>query len=751
MAQYCYDGMSPTLWYCQEEPVRKSAGTARDCRKISYLACGHPNPKPMKTIIRRWLAIAAFCSPALALAQGFRLEDVKAYPFPSGLTASSQGARIAWTFDAQGKRNVFVAQGPDFTARQLTAYTRDDGQEITSLSVSADGKFVVYVRGGDHGANWDDELPVNPASTTMPGKVQLWSIPFSGGDPKLLGDGDGPVISPKSDQVAFIQGGQVWEVPVDGSAAAKNLFKTRGTTGSINWSPDGSKIAFVSDRGDHSLIGIYVNGDTPIQWIAPSFSHDSSPEWSPDGLHIAFVRTPGSGGMRDSILVRRHRPWSIWKADAATGAATLVWRAPKTLAGSLPYTHGGVNLHWAARDRIVFLSSHDGWPHLYSIPSVGGVPLLLTPGLYMAEHISMTSDGKWLLFAGNAGSDKLDIDRRHIVRVPIDQPAVEVVTPGEGLAWSPVVTGDGSTIAFLSATAQRPPLPAVMAFRKGTEKLLAENMIPSSFPTRQLVVPRQVIFTSSDGLTIHGQLFERPGGAAKKPAIVYVHGGPPRQMLLGWHYSDYYSNTYAINQYLANLGFVVLSVNYRLGIGYGFEFNEPRQWGPTGASEYLDVKAGGEWLAAQPGIDPARIGIYGGSYGGFLTAMALGRDSKLFAAGVDYHGVHEWTIDRTRNVTSPDRFERAPDADHASRLAWESSPSSTVRTWTSPVLIIHGDDDRNVRFSQSTDLVRRLEEKGVPLETLVIVDDTHHWMKYSNAIRVGNATADFFTRKLMMK
>ena len=96
----------------------------------------------------------------------------------------------------------------------------------------------------------------------------------------------------------------------------------------------------------------------------------------------------------------------------------------------------------------------------------------------------------------------------------------------------------------------------------------------------------------------------------------------------------------------------------------------------------------------------------------------------------------------------PDKYERAPDAERALQVAWESSPVSSVDTWTSPVLIIHGDDDRNVRFSQSTDLVARLEKKGVPLETMVVVDDTHHFMLHLNSLKVNKAVASFFERKL---
>ncbi len=699
--------------------------------------------------MRPFLSVVAVIGLAIqpvAAQSGFTLEQIRSYPFPNELAAAATGGRIAWALNERGLRNLYAAEGPTYAARRLTNYQTDDGQELTSVAVSANGQWVIYVRGGDHGSNWDDGLPVNPTFAPVPPKVQIWAVPFAGGEPKLLADGDEPVLSPRSDVVAFVRGGQLFSVPVDASAPAKPLFNARGNNDSPVWSPDGSKLAFVSNRGDHSFIGVYGGPDTPIAWLAPSYTRDRSPRWSPDGRRVAFVRTPGAGGAVDSLLARRPAQWSIYSADIATGVAVQLWSAPKTLRGSVPGTDGGTNLHWGA-GRIVFLSYQDGWPHLYSMAESGGEALLLTPGRFMAEHIKMSPDGRWMVFTANAGTDPLDLDRRHVVKVPVDRAAAEVMTPGAGLEWSPAVTGDG-TLAFISATTDRPPLASVMPLGGGARRLLAEDRIPADYPAGRLVTPKQVVFKSPDGVTVHNQLFEPSTGTGKRPAVIYVHGGPPRQMLLGWHYSDYYSNAYATNQYLASQGYVVLSVNYRLGIGYGFEFHRPARAGAAGASEYIDVKAAAEWLARQPNVDPKRIGIYGGSYGGYLVALALGRDSRLFAAGVDIHGVHDQTIERTRNALYPDRFERAPDADRASAVAWASSPVSSVKTWTSPVLIIHADDDRNVRFSQSTDLVRRLEARGVPLETLVIVDDTHHFMRHANWLTVGGAAADFFRRKL---
>ncbi|PYS46157.1 MAG: peptidase S9 [Acidobacteria bacterium] len=681
---------------------------------------------------------------AVAQANQFTVEQVKSYPFPNELTAAASGSRIAWAFNEQGQRNIWVSEGPDFRARKLTNYRMDDGQELTSVSISPDGKFVVYVRGGEHGANWFD-VPPDPASLPVAQKIQIWSVPFAGGEPKLLAEGDDPEISPKSDRVAFVKERAIWTVPIDGSMEAKRMFYARGESLSPQWSPDGSRLAFVSSRGDHSFICIYTNQTTPILYLAPTTARDSTPRWSPDGKRVAFIRRPGAGGAPEPILQERAEPWSIWTADAATGEGKLLWKSPQTLRGSLPSTQGGTNLQWAAEGRIVFLSYMDGWPHLYSISESGGEPLLLTPGNYMAEYIKLSPDKRYLVFAGNAGKDADDIDRRHVVKVPVDRAEPQVMTPGDGLDWTPVVTGDGRSIAFISATAQRPPLPAVMPADGGNARLLAEDRIPANFPTAQLVTPKKIVFKSPDGVEVHAQLFEKQGGASVKPAIIFVHGGPPRQMLLGWNYSDYYSNAYALNQYLASRGFIVLSVNYRLGIGYGYEFHNPKDAGSRGASEYTDVRTAAEYLRSLPQVDQKRIGIYGGSYGGFLTAMALARNSNLFAAGVDIHGVHDWTVDRGRTLLEP-RYEKAPDTQQALDLAWKSSPVAFINTWKSPVLLIQGDDDRNVRFSQMVDLVQRLEKAGVTFEQVVIPDDTHHFLHHANWVKVDKAAAAFFEK-----
>jgi dipeptidyl aminopeptidase/acylaminoacyl peptidase len=271
---------------------------------------------------------------------------------------------------------------------------------------------------------------------------------------------------------------------------------------------------------------------------------------------------------------------------------------------------------------------------------------------------------------------------------------------------------------------------------------MAPETIPADFPADDLVVPQQVIYTSSDGMPVHAQLFLPPGGApaTRHPALVFMHGGSRRQMLLGWHYMDYYNNAYGMNQYLASQGYVVLSINYRSGTGYGLNFREAIDYGASGASEFNDVEGAGLYLRTRADVDAARIGLWGGSYGGYLTALGLARASSLFAAGVDFHGVHDWSTRHTANTSAA--------ATDAARTAFESSPMASVRTWRSPVLLIHGDDDRNVDFNETITLANALRQHGVYFEQLILPDEIHGFLRHASWLRGYHAAVDFFRRKL---
>ncbi|HET9218727.1 MAG TPA: prolyl oligopeptidase family serine peptidase, partial [Terriglobia bacterium] len=667
--------------------------------------------------------------------RNFTVEQILSFPSPENLVASPTGTTIAWTFNERGVRNVYVAEGPAFEARKITTYTDDDGQELTQLSFSNDGRTLVYVRGGDHGGRPGDAAP-NPAGDPVQPRVQIWSVGLGGGAPRLIGEGDSPAIAPDNARVAFTRERRIWIAPIDGSRPAQQAFYARGTSDSPIWSPDGQTLAFVSDRTDHSFIGLFTPGRA-IRFIAPSTSRDSMPLWSPDGKRIAFLRQPGVGGTPQPPLKRIEAPWAILVADVSGAGGpdapvpAVTVQTSGTPIDPIVQNPGGIGTRWAGNDTLVFLSYRAGFPHVYALdrPATGGKPRLLTPGSFMVEQMTLSADRRSVIYSANTGTNKDDIARRHLFKVPVDGSAAPVaLTSGMSIEWSPVVTGDNQIVAFLAATAQRPPAPAVIPIAGGTPRTLGLNRLPGDFPSAQLVTPQQVSFRASDGVEAHGQLFLPSGGPARKPAVVYIHGGGPRQMLLGWHNRWEYANDYGANQYLVSRGFIVLSVDYRLSVGYGQAFQFPENTGIRGASEYRDVLAAGKYLQSRPDVDPAKIGVWGASLGGYLTALALGRNSDVFAAGVDVHGVH----DRLQPVNTTQLAHALvgdgiteSDLKQALKVQFESSPISAIPTWKSPVLLIHGDDDRIVEFRQSIDLKRRLEGKGVIVEELVLPDDVH--------------------------
>jgi dipeptidyl aminopeptidase/acylaminoacyl peptidase len=672
--------------------------------------------------------------------QSFTLEQVMSAPFPTNLTAAKSAPRVAWVMYEQGKRNIYAAEAPEFKARRLTAYLEEDGQELSDLQFSADANAIVYTRG--EGKNRSGQSP-NPTSNPSGAEEAIFQISWRGGEPQKIDVGHDPQISSKG-VCAYVRDGELWVAPLDGKEKPEHLV-VRGTTSGQHWSPDGGKLAFVSGRGDHSFIGVYEVSTKTVRFVAPTVDNDSNVEWSPDGKQIAFVRQPAvPRDTPDGFFIEpdRAHQWAIRVADVATWNAKEIWHSGKELQDSFPYmagdTGGGV-IHWAADNRIIFASEQDGWQHLYSLPVESGTAKLLTPGNCEVEQWSFSADQKTVFFNSNCN----DVDRRHLWSVSASGDVPIQLSNGGGTEWSPVGVPTADSFVYLASDAQHAARPFArrVADSRATAQPLAPETLPDSFPSSKLVAPQQVIFKSADGLDIHGQLFLpkdlRPG--EKRPGILFFHGGPIRQMLLGWHYMYYYSNCYAMNQYLASRGYVVLSVNYRSGIGYGRGFREAPGRAGRGASEYQDVVAGAKYLQSRADINPSRIGLWGGSYGGYLTALGLARNSDLLAAGVDLHGVHDWPTDNWdgKNI-SPE----------LTKLAHESSPVTSVDTWKSPVLFIHGDDDRNVYFAQTVDLVARLRERNVHIEQLIFPDEIHDFLLHRSWLKAYHAASDFFDRTL---
>ncbi len=666
-------------------------------------------------------------------ALAFSLAQVLSYPLPTTLSASADGNTIVYAINQQGKRSIWIARAPQYQPKELVAYT-DDGQSVGSVQISADGSHVVYVHGNSE----------NPSLGLTKPEPQVYAVDTNTGAQSVLAAGTSPAISSDGTTVAYINKGAVWAAPIDGRTPAKQLFYDQGKDWGLQWQPQGDALAFVSSRDDHSFIGVYRGPEKPLEFLAPSVYNDMEERWAPDGTRIVFARTPGGGGAPQSPLQRPVVPWSLMVARVSDGSARAIWRSPRTERASFPIAGGDVDLTWAGNNRIAFLSEMDNWPHLYAISANGGTPKRLTSGSFAVVSFAVSRDAQSVIFSANTGNTAGDVDRWHLYRVNIATEATQTLTSGASTQWWPTPLADGR-IAYVTTTAQQPPLVALGDASAAHPRTVDSALVPADFPATKLVTPREVTYHAPDGTLIHAQLF-MASVTRKSPAVIFVHGGPMRQMLLTWNPSGYYSKAYAVNQYLASRGIAVLSVNYRSGVDYGHDFHYALRRGWTGASEYQDVLAGARWLQKQPQIDGRHIGIWGGSWGGYLTALALARNSDVFKAGVDFSGVHDLAHDAVWYFQgeAADTVDLKPWI----KLGWSSSPVASIAKWRSPVLLIQGDDDPDVSFHQLVDIVPRLEAHHVPHQVLVFPDEGHAFLRYATWLRADSATASFFLQHL---
>jgi dipeptidyl aminopeptidase/acylaminoacyl peptidase len=731
---------------------------------------------------------------------------------PLEVVAAAKADRIAWVAYEQGKRNVYTAAAPAFAPVRLTNYMKDDGVDLTEVVVSADGSTVAFVRGSaTNRQGWN----ANPSGDPNGGEEAIWAArTASPGVSWRVMEGSNPQLSPDGRSVLVAKDGQIYRARVTPTRPAtemdrgeKPFIREWGTNNNPAWSPDGTRIAFVSNRVDHGFIGVYDVAARTVKYLSPSVDFDTNPMWSADSKHIIFIRRPGTPfgrqsqaggggiGLPAGPAAQPAAPAGRGTAGAAAGrgrgAATATATAPPTTAAGSAQTapagqgattgraaappqvpglmsapfKGGYSmaiwiadvatgdareswhpqpgdrfttlpaLRWAG-DHVVFTggggggggragggargagqTAPDEWDRLYSLnytnPNAKPVLLTTTDGIIEDQTSSIISpDGKTLYYCTNFK----DIERRHIWAVPTAGGEPRQVTTGDGIETYPAPLASGKTLATLSATWKMPQSLGVWPASGGGQKIVFPTARPG-FPMDAHVEPQLIITKPADGaFDIHNQLFlpreVKPG--EKHPAIIFVHGGPVRQMLLGYHYRYVYHQFYAVNEWLAAHGYVVLSVNYRSGVGYGRSFRSAPNTESRGNSEYQDVVAGARYLQSRADVDPKRIGIYGLSYGGLLTAQALARNSDIFAAGVDYAGVHLY----------------GSSLDPAD-VSYQSSAISQIDHWKSPVLLIQGDDDRNVNFAQTVGLVQLLRQRDVYYELVVFPDDVHDSLMYS--------------------
>jgi dipeptidyl aminopeptidase/acylaminoacyl peptidase len=672
--------------------------------------------------------------PTAAHPAAFTIEQVMGAPFPSSLIAASRGEAVAWVFDDRGCRNVWAADAAHgMRGRAVTTFTGDDGFNIGELVWSPDARLLAFTRGG----SLEDDRPANTdSSADGPTPREVWVVASAGGAARRVHAGHSPAFSPDGSRLVFADGTHLWSYAADGASAPQALLVDEGQVASATFSPDGRRLAFVSRRVRHSLIGVYDFGTRRVEWLSPSLDQDASPAFSPDGSRIAFIRVPAED-VPIFVTRRSGQPWSIWIADAQTGAGRRVWVADAGAGSVFQPTESDQNLLWAQRDRLVFPWEKTGWLQLYAVAASGGTAQPLTSGSFELAHLSLNPDRSRVVYSSN----QEDRDRLHVWSVDLGHGRPMRAGGDSAIEDAPQTSADG-TLYALQSDANRPLEPVM--FAGGRWQPLAPGSVPQSFPQAQLVAPESVSFAASDGETAYGQIFEPRGRASgRHAAILFFHGGPERHMLLGFHPMDAYSFMYALNQYFVAEGYVVLSVNYRGGSGYGLDFREAPGLAAAGASELKDLLGAIAYLKGRSDVDAHRIGIWGGSYGGLMTALGLARASADLAAGVDYAGLYNWAT-FLKAIGFP---AASPEATH---LALESSPEATIGAWKSPVLVVQADDDRDVPFSQSAELIEALRGHHIDYQEMILPNEIHNLSRYASWLSFFHAADRFFGQHLQV-
>ena len=365
-------------------------------------------------------------------------------------------------------------------------------------------------------------------------------------------------------------------------------------------------------------------------------------------------------------------------------------------------TGGGVTF-LADSSRMAFLSERDGWMHLYTldVASESATPAQLTSGKWEVASVDLARDGKTFYITSN----EVHPGERHLYTMPAAGGPRTKITAMTG-SHDAKVSPDGSTLGLVFSYSNRPPEVFVSANAPAAEAKQVTTTPTEAWRSFKWIDPKVFTFKARDGVDVHARLFtpEMIGAKrdASRPGVVFVHGAGYLQNAHKY-WSTYYRE-YMFHNLLAARGYVVLDVDYRASSGYG------RDWRTAiyrhmGGKDLADVVDGAKYLTTAERVDPRRIGVYGGSYGGFITLMAMFTTPDVFAAGAALRPVTDWAH-YNHGYTS--NILNVPQKD--AEAYRKSSPIYFAEGLKGALLICHGMVDTNVHFQDSVRLVQRLIE-----------------------------------------
>ena len=687
---------------------------------------------------------------------------------PSGPVWSPDGRHVAFLSERAGIADIYVADVTGSSApSSARALTRDASGQPGGFFWSADSSRVYYPRQGD-----------------------LWQAAVAGGEPSAVWSTPqaeaGITPSPDGTRVAFVRSASE---PASGAVPAgrggrggaagggdlivrtladgKESLVVRADNhaiGGLSWSPDGRSIVFTDNNRTirHEQTPPYSGSK-----IIYTISENVPGETGIVNLDGTGLRSLGAGGAGRRWLDATHFLVDRTSADFKKRTTMLVDIAggePKALHEELAEKFWSITGDAGAQPSpdgkwIAFLSDRDGWDHVYVMPAAGGAAVQITKGRFEVRAPQWSPDSTRIAFDANEPEHYGD---RHLYVATLGRdPAkasIAVVTSGRGTDIGPQWSPDGTRLVFQHTDPHNSAdlwmvsaSPSQSAPRNPQSAIRLSDSMPAAMDRSAFVEPESVTYSGPDGQNVPAWLFVPKGldRTKKHPAIVWIHGDGVNQGYDGWHVQRNYAVYYSFHQYLLQKGYVVIMPDYRGSIGYGKAWREG-VYMDVGGKDAKDAWMVTNYLKTLPYVDMERVGVWGLSYGGFFTLIAVTDQPKLFRAAVDVAGVADsamyyedpyhggWTASR---IGTP---EQHPD------VYANASPLAHVDRLERPLLVLHGTSDVNVPYLHSVRLIDELLKKGKgDLVSFMSYPGEFHYFTREHVLRdAWHRVEDFFDANL---